>query len=492
MGSFSARVTNPLNDGRGFNTLDDDTLELVAGFLRARDVVALQQCNRWLRVTCRSREVWALLLAEDFDVSRDRRPRSLRDFVDSSARRLRVLSALTEHPYELYRRRYLSHKAVKTQAVRRQKEQETELRVQDRRTCLRYVLDAIEYPLGVGAHCSAIAIFFLLLLLKLNGSFECSYWVVFSPLAFHPAMLVLSLLLGCCVKQCDQSSSGLWNGQDDASESTIFYFSRKIWNDVANRNKLKFCIRRTWFTCMALLVIVAVPLMICLKLQNILPESTTWAVTFVPLWLALGCWCCVPYMAKRLFGGSLGDGGMVLLMSMWLYLPLLIIAAIVAARLDGSYTQAALMFIPLWIVDAVILLVAGVLYVMSCCDSDRDDRPKELAGACVLTAILAIALPAEIIASVVDSRTGQFPVDGFLGPVVALVTILAVLNCVCACILCCKARSNSDFDDAYSPRIIDRVCCCGCFSRGPCCRSRRDEGAPIVVMHAPGLPAMNV
>jgi hypothetical protein len=132
MGSFSARVTNPLNDGRGFNTLDDDTLELVAGFLRARDVVALQQCNRWLRVTCRSREVWALLLAEDFDVSRDRRPRSLRDFVDSSARRLRVLSALTEHPYELYRRRYLSHKAVKTQAVRRQKEQETELRVRQR------------------------------------------------------------------------------------------------------------------------------------------------------------------------------------------------------------------------------------------------------------------------------------------------------------------------------------------------------------------------
>jgi hypothetical protein len=118
--------------------------------------------------------------------------------------------------------------------------------------------------------------------------------------------------------------------------------------------------------------------------------------------------------------------------------------------------------------------------------------PNFRRAACVLTAILAIALPAEIIASVVDSRTGQFPVDGFLGPVVALVMILAVLNCVCACILCCKARSNSDFDDAYSPRIIDRVCCCGCFSRGPCCRSRRDEGAPIVVMHAPGLPAMNV
>lgn len=38
------------------------------------------------------------------------------------------------------------------------------------------------------------------------------------------------------------------------------------------------------------------------------------------------------------------------------------------------------MFIPLWILDTGMLLAACMLYILSCCDSDREDRPKEFFG----------------------------------------------------------------------------------------------------------------
>lgn len=54
---------------------------------------------------------------------------------------------------------------------------------------------------------------------------------------------------------------------------------------LAVRNKLKFCLRGSWIVCMFLLVAVLAPLLICFKLQGgVLADSTSWAVTFIPIW----------------------------------------------------------------------------------------------------------------------------------------------------------------------------------------------------------------
>ena len=54
---------------------------------------------------------------------------------------------------------------------------------------------------------------------------------------------------------------------------------------LAVRNKIKFFLRGTWVVCMALLIVILAPLLLCFKLQGgILSDSTTWAVTFIPIW----------------------------------------------------------------------------------------------------------------------------------------------------------------------------------------------------------------
>ena len=129
----------------------------------------------------------------------------------------------------------------------------------------------------------------------------------------------------------------------------------------------------------------------------------------------------------------------------------------------------------------------GTLFVMSCCDNDVDDRPKEFAAGCTLLAVLAIALPAQILASVSDSRINSVTPSYLLGPMLAVAAIATLLNCVCSVLICWQARrSSNDFENAYTFGVVDRLCCCGGLRW--CCRRREAAtDAIIVVLHAPGI-----
>ena len=111
------------------SSLNDDAKSIIVSFLVARDIVYLQRCSKDWSISCRSREVWAHLVAVDFEPSQRTLPLDLswriRDvFVDSRARFMDVLRRqpktyqnsvlappLTEHPYMVYRRHVQTHRA---------------------------------------------------------------------------------------------------------------------------------------------------------------------------------------------------------------------------------------------------------------------------------------------------------------------------------------------------------------------------------------------
>ena len=95
----------------------------------------------------------------------------------------------------------------------------------DNKTRLRYALDCVEYPLGLGSHGAAVFSFLLLLLYKLNGGFDMSYWAVFAPLLVPPSVFIISFFTGLMTRFADRSMSERWpvcSGQDDASSHTCY------------------------------------------------------------------------------------------------------------------------------------------------------------------------------------------------------------------------------------------------------------------------------
>lgn len=128
----------------GFESLGDDATLLLAGFLRARDLVNLQRCSRRLNLVSRHRDLWGRLVAIDFEVSAGSQRGGLRTFPAAPAREGALGAALVEHPYltctsrptgscstfgcstpSLYavdKRYYLTHRAKLEQHARRDEE----------------------------------------------------------------------------------------------------------------------------------------------------------------------------------------------------------------------------------------------------------------------------------------------------------------------------------------------------------------------------------
>ena len=106
------------------------------------------------------------------------------------------------------------------------------IQLSNKKTGFRYFLDVVEYPVSLGSHGAAIFIFFLLLMLKLNGtSPDMSYWAVFAPLLLLPALFMLAFLLGIIIRLGDRYFSRccpILNGQASASTLTCFYGTTRL------------------------------------------------------------------------------------------------------------------------------------------------------------------------------------------------------------------------------------------------------------------------
>ena len=94
-----------------------------------------------------------------------------------------------------------------------------------KKTRLRYCLDALEYPLGLGLYGAVIFATAVLLMLKLNGTAPGLPWfAVLAPPVLQGGAFVLALLIGACTRFCDRLAlpHHMCDGQSEASRHSTF------------------------------------------------------------------------------------------------------------------------------------------------------------------------------------------------------------------------------------------------------------------------------
>lgn len=242
----------------------------------------------------------------------------------------------------------------------------------------------------------------------------------------------------------------MWHRQSEGDDYAIVAFASVILENLGRRGKP---LRFLWYLLNIVLAFIVFPALILAKLDGSITAS--WGVVFVPVWLIFGLWCCLPCATRELANEVLDDGE-----SMWyfwmislvmLWTPLLCVLIMVVVRLDGKFIEAVLMFIPFYIADCLLIAVCCFACILAMVDEDGDDRAKEFSVAGSVCVCLATFLPLQIYASIYDNKNGEFPVDGTVAPLIAVM-------CLIVCVTCCgvwrlwKSSREENFSAAWSMR----------------------------------------
>lgn len=150
----------------------------------------------------------------------------------------------------------------------------------------------------------------------------------------------------------------------------------------------------------------------------------------------------------------------------------------------------AQLLLPFWAVD--VLLLAGLAWQVRALGRRRaaglDVDVAAVRRAVALAAVLAIALPSEVVLAVSDATGGGAPfrVDAILGALVALSGTLAGGACCLAAVTCRRTRARDALAVVLAQATGDARGTRSCRTKSPS-RQGGLGGHLIVVMHAPGL-----
>lgn len=148
---------------------------------------------------------------------------------------------------------------------------------------LRWFLDALDFPLGIGSLGLSIFVTSVLLLSRLGGSAPQLPWaVVFLPQMLYSALWTLEMVVGVVSLRCDLQSE-VCRGQAAGGRG---------WFDCVMGRPGE---PREWWTLWGWLpfafsasviglAMFMTPLLVVLKLEGALPEGTPWAAVMAPVW----------------------------------------------------------------------------------------------------------------------------------------------------------------------------------------------------------------
>jgi hypothetical protein len=322
---------------------------------------------------------------------------------------------------------------------------------------LRILLDLIGYFIGLGMPLACVAVWMLLVTLKITAATPDMSWnSVFVPIWVGLISCAVALFVGCvtgiCSRRCGDRS--MCNRQDDGNDYTPWGFFRAWIEATKGGRSSGGCytfFSTAWMFLACLLAFVIFPICLWAKLSG--RVDSNWAVVFLPVWFVFLLWCCTPCCSGRVVEEITGDSDDsvwgywgVSLIALWA--PLLATLAMVVARLEGKYIASALMFIPFWIVDACLLLFTIVIAIVAATDDDPDDKKREWTACGVMAGLLVMWLPAQITAAVYDSKYGYISPLGFCIPILLGLIVIGGFGCWCSFKLLQTSRRDS-WSDVY-------------------------------------------
>lgn len=207
-------------------------------------------------------------------------------------------------------------------------------------------------------------------------------------------------------------------------------------------------LRGLWLVTFAVLGFIAFPVAVYAKLDGLI--AVNWGVVFLPVWAVFFMWCCMPCVASHAVrNDSVWPVWATSILLAWV--PLLAVLVMVVVRLQGKFITSALLLIPFWLVDAVTLLFAVVMTCLAPIDDDEDDRRMEARAAVALWAVLAAAIPAQVLCAFYDYREGAIRPLGILIPLLVDAVAIAAIAGFGARAVWRRSRETA-FTDTYEAR----------------------------------------
>lgn len=150
------------------------------------------------------------------------------------------------------------------------------------RTRVRYCLDVVEYPLGLGCYGTACFMTAMRVILVLSGSAPGLSWLaVFAPIVMQGFAFVLAIIVGVCTQLCSVHAplGDCCNGQHEASQRTCYFFAthaaRKTLGvsgssgsqQTGIKARIGVCLFLLTFSAFVSLVLIATPILVAFRLQ---------------------------------------------------------------------------------------------------------------------------------------------------------------------------------------------------------------------------------
>lgn len=335
-------------------------------YLSATELSVLGRTNRYFARVSRAPALWSTLYRRDFTL--DDLPEhsdsvsqvSLRPTLHSA---ITVQSAaVTAYSKALYTRRYEEYNL----RLNRSKEETLQVQAEALRSARVYtienILDLSQVRLIMPLSIGCVLLTIILFCQKVDG-LNISYWMCFIPLLVALLYAFLSFRVVQVVHQHNYSSThilrGLWL---NFRSPLVFVYQEMLGLQTS-----------ALYGILALLVLCILQVMlIATKLSPSTPPDIRnhylpWGVVFIPIWIFFALYCALPIAFRNI------DPGAFVASIMLLYIPLLVFFVCLAVKMTGVQHHSghrrirlALMLIPFWILQALILLgslfflVAGI------------------------------------------------------------------------------------------------------------------------------------
>ena len=324
-------------------------------YLNAGELASLSLTNRYFCKLCQTTIIWNALYRRDFIIDD-----SMEQSETASQLSLRptLHSLITTHPTitsytkTLYIRRFNEY----NQRIEHAKEEAQQSIIAARHSArvhiIENILDITQIRILSSLFIGSIILTIILFCQKIDG-LKISYWLCFLPLLISFLYILLSLLLLRYLEIYNTSTTNYLRGLYTNFRSPLNF----IYQEVCNRQKSLL-----YLIILFIIISIIQILLIIFKLSPTIivglnHHSFSWSMVFIPIWLLLLLYCCLPCLTGNI------EAGPYIATIILFYIPILIYFICLCIKLTGiddnsSYRKMrlALILIPFWVIEGCFML----------------------------------------------------------------------------------------------------------------------------------------
>jgi hypothetical protein len=223
------------------------------------------------------------------------------------------------------------------------------------------LMDLLEIYIYVPLVAITILLFVVLMALKVDGAVKMSYWMVFGPLFLLFSYTLFCMGISSLVHSQRYNSASVFCGLGEHFSSPI----HEIVKEAPRAGKV----------CAGVVVLLCIVgcCTLCLKLTGYPSGAFGWGLVFLPAWALLFLFCTTPCF------GVIEDVGVFVLIGILGWVPAFTVFLCLTLRLDAQEQHTggtdgklhyenlrmAIMFIPFWIIEAVVMLGMLIFFCLA-------------------------------------------------------------------------------------------------------------------------------